>query len=344
MLCMLINLRITAAIYTGGFRCTVHRIPPTLRRRCASFNPNPSVDPDFNVVQEYTLQRKHKLLAARLNDAGIDWSTIEEQTWEVQEYLGYCPIPMAYPLSSVISADRGTNVNHHHHQQQQHHGGRHMAPPPPPPPFRMFVYPSADEFEGKLPAVYQAVRSALMASPYRTLDPADASVFIPPTDVSCWCERCLGNRPFEAPALASKEVTNHLRSLAHWGTDGRNHVIFEFSDAPCVSYHTDAAILAAVGLSTFHHRPKVDVSMPLFAMVEYSKEQRRRAPNDRKYLLTFRGTRSKGSDQMRRQLWKIHNGVDVVVPCACRWYQPAVTTDYGKSARVNNGYALMRCV
>ena len=25
---------------------------------------------------------------------------------------------------------------------------------------------------------------------------------------------------------------------------------------------------------------------------------------------------------MRRQLWKIHNGKDVLVPCACRWFQP----------------------
>lgn len=68
------------------------------------------------------------------------------------------------------------------------------------------------------------------------------------------------------------------------------------------------------------NRPGVDVSMPLFAMVEYSREDRRRLPEDRGYLLTFRGTRSKRADQMRRQLWKIHNGVDIIVPCACRFF------------------------
>jgi hypothetical protein len=77
--------------------------------------------------------------------------------------------------------------------------------------------------------------------------------------------------------------------------------------------------LAAVGFSTFHHRAKVDVSLPLFAMVEYSPTQRHRPAAERDHLLTFRGTRSNGSDQMRRHLWKIHNNADVLVVCACRW-------------------------
>jgi len=181
------------------------------------------VEPDFNVVEVHHLERKQKMLTARLQEAGVDWSTVEEQTWEVQEYLGYCPIPTPYPHPpadpTIPRSGDGDVSDHHRHRR---------PPPPPPPPFRIFVYPSAGE--GKLPAIYQAVRAALMASPYRTLDPGDATIFIPPTDVSCWCERCLGKRPFEAPSPESQRVTDNLRSLAHWGKDGKDHVIFEFSD------------------------------------------------------------------------------------------------------------------
>ena len=37
---------------------------------------------------------------------------------------------------------------------------------------------------------------------------------------------------------------------------------------------------------------------------------------------------SPGSDQMRRELWKIHNGRDIIVPCACRWFGARGDTGY----------------
>jgi hypothetical protein len=48
--------------------------------------------------------------------------------------------------------------------------------------------------------------------------------------------------------------------------------------------------------------------MPLFSMVEFTPEQRRVPASERKYLLTFRGTKSARSDAIRNHLPRIHNG------------------------------------
>lgn len=151
------------------------------------------------------------------------------QIWEAQEYLSYCPMPVlpypALPLDATGVVEARTNIDAgvDGDNENRHSNHPHDLPLPPPlpqpsspPPFRLFVYPSAEE--GKLPAVYQAVRAALMASPYRTLDPNDASIFIPDTDVSCWCESCFGNkRPLEAPARRARNVTARLQLLQYWG-------------------------------------------------------------------------------------------------------------------------------
>lgn len=120
-------------------------------------------------------------------------------------------------------------------------------------------------------------------------------------------------------APESESVSANLKKLDHWN-GGRNHIIFEFSDAPCLPFQPEHAMVAKVGLSTFHHRSGLDIAMPLFAMVEFNSSVRRIPSSDRKLLLSFRGTRSPKSDQTRKHLWKIHNGVDVIAPCACRWF------------------------
>ena len=51
-------------------------------------------------------------------------------------------------------------------------------------------------------------------------------------------------------------------------------------------------LLLQVGLSEFHHRDGLDVSMPLFSMVTFTDEQRRVPIADRKFLVTFRWVRT----------------------------------------------------
>ena len=68
-----------------------------------------------------------------------------------------------------------------------------------------------------------------------------------------------------------------------------------------------------VGLSEFHHRDGLDISMPLFSMVTFTPEQRRVPATERKYLVTFRGTKSARSDAVRNHLPRIHNGKQVLL-------------------------------
>jgi hypothetical protein len=133
-------------------------------------------------------------------------------------------------------------------------------------------------------------------------------------------------------ASESATLSEKLTRLDHWN-GGRNHIIFEFSDAPCIPFQPEHAMVASVGLSTFHYRKGLDIAMPLFAMVEFNSSVRKIPASARKLLLSFRGTRSPRSDQTRRHLWKLHNGVDVITPCACRWFDAESATPTGYDER-----------
>ena len=51
-------------------------------------NPNPGLDPDDNTIKNHHLMYKYTLLKARLERAETPWHVVEQQTWEIQEYLG----------------------------------------------------------------------------------------------------------------------------------------------------------------------------------------------------------------------------------------------------------------
>ena len=129
----------------------------------------------------------------------------------------------------------------------------------------------------------------------------------------------------------SEKISRRLRKLRGWN-NGRNHIIFEYSDAPCLPFDIGQGIVAKAGLSEYHLREKHDISMPLFGMVEFPQEARRVPPDNRDYLLTFRGTRSERSDAMRKELRRIHNDYDILMLVACRWFGEPVYENNG------NGY------
>lgn len=271
-----------------------------LHPRCANHNPNAALDPDFKFIAAYQLEERFKILKTRLQNHGVPWNIIEQQTWEIQEYLGFCPIQ---PKHDGLNALAGSTVMLKPKTFDQDG-------------FKIFMYPRTDR---KISAVYHAIYNVLSKLPYVTRDPSEASLFIPGVDVSCWCESCLGSRDFNEMSSESIALSKSLENLNHWN-GGRNHFLFEFSDAPCMPFAVGFASIASVGLSTFHHRKGLDVAMPLFAMVEFNESVRAIPISNRPVLLSFRGTRSPKSDHTRKHVWKLHNGKDVIVPCACRWF------------------------
>jgi hypothetical protein len=51
-------------------------------------------------------------------------------------------------------------------------------------------------------------------------------------------------------------------------------------------------------------------------------------------LLTFRGTRSQRSDSTRNELYRIHNGIDIILLIACRWFgESRVSDGYGYDSK-----------
>lgn len=260
-----------------------------INKRCANYNPNPSLEPERNLIEEYGLTSKMKVLKKQLEDQKQPWYQIEQQVFEVQEYRTHCPL-LPEPVSHGVCSD-----------------------------FAVYLYPEAG---GKPSNIHKEVRRLIAAGPYTTDDPTRACAFVPAVDVSCWCESCLGSisaTVIEKTPAASVAVEDALKAQAYW-QGGKNHLIFEFSDAPCIPFNVGQASVMKVGLSDFHHRDGLDVSMPLFSMVSFSAEERRLSVDQRKFLLTFRGTRSARSDAIRNQLPKLHNGEDIVLLCACRWY------------------------
>eukprot|EP00042_Codosiga_hollandica_P054695 m.747136 g.747136 ORF g.747136 m.747136 type:complete len:368 (+) comp58961_c0_seq15:320-1423(+) len=278
----------------------------SINTRCAHFNPNPALRVDRNLINEYGLVQKQGEMQARLTDQGVPWNEIEIRVWEIQEYRNFCPLLENAPL----------NVNAHDSENVYNN-------------FHLFLYPKPDEGATRA-TIFDLIRDIIRRSPYATLDPRRASLFIPNVDTSCWCESCMFrgfDNIIDIMHPNSIALGEQLAALEFWN-GGRNHILFELSDAACMPYNIGLAIGAKSGLSEFHFRSGLDISMPLFGMVEFSAQQRQTPPHKRRFLLTFRGTRSERSDAMRNELHRIHNGADIVLLVACRWFGQNYFRDY----------------
>lgn len=282
-----------------------------INKRCKWFNPNAVVDPTKNLIADYGLESRQKILAERLNAQKVGWKLQEEQLWEVQEYLGFCPMLQSWTSTVLVDVRESSTLRD----------------------FLVYVYPLSTADERRLSPVYQEIRAAFKIHPRVTDKPSQATFLLPNVDTSCWCESCMGrSRQFDSMAPESVALSQALMDLPYW-KGGQNHVIFEYSDAPCVPYDVGMAAVASVGTSRFHYRPGHDVSLPLFSMVEFSSKQRAVPAALRRHLLTFRGTRSSRSDQTRKHVWRLHNGDDIIMACACRWFDPLVGAESGYDAR-----------
>lgn len=105
-----------------------------INTRCRLHNPNPALAPEENVIAMYKLNDKYAMLKKRLQDAGTPWDVVEQQTWEVQEYLGFCPIQSAHDGQDALT---GSNV---------------MVTPAnfDQDGFKVFLYPSNSNSDGKM--------------------------------------------------------------------------------------------------------------------------------------------------------------------------------------------------
>jgi len=150
---------------------------------------------------------------------------------------------------------------------------------------------------------------ALKASPYFTPDPDKACIFLVTLD-----------RRLEEPRIPD------LKTLPHWN-HGLNHVLISFVDNwskwrnPMASTLEKAAVMTSITHQTTY-RPAFDISVPLPALKYYEDLQELKA-FQRKYLLTFKGTRylsefGGGGFRSHPSMRGMHNGKDVIVVTTCR--------------------------
>jgi glucuronyl/N-acetylglucosaminyl transferase EXT1 len=107
------------------------------------------------------------------------------------------------------------------------------------------------------------------------------------------------------------------RVLPHWN-GGRNHVFFELSDKDVPDVDPEQAIVIRSNCRQYMCRDHFDVSIPSYprSFVDESQMNVMAYPGQRKYLLSFKGTRNR-MKLYRNRLFSIHNGDDIVIACAC---------------------------
>lgn len=146
-------------------------------------------------------------------------------------------------------------------------------------------------------------KQALEKSPYYTVDPSKACLFFVTVDTRA-------------------EHALDFNTLPYWN-HGLNHVIISVSDnwAKQKTLIADVAEMASTMTSSTHrttYREGFDISVPLPQRKFYLELQRRKAL-ERKYFLTFTGTRFLGRSGLRNNavLRSMHNGENIIVATTC---------------------------
>ncbi len=198
-------------------------------------------------------------------------------------------------------------------------GGRHG--------FKVYVYP--EEAEGQMSELFHEILYTIKSSPYITMDPEEACLFIPSFDT------------LDRDEHSSDFVKNlpPLASLPYWN-GGRNHLIFvQYSGtwpdySELLDFPTGQAILARASMNIRVYRSGFDISLPLMHK-EHPGDSGRHSgilslvskpgfmPARRKYLLVFKGKRylyGQGS-RIRSSLYHLHNGRDIILLTTCKHNQ-----------------------
>lgn len=186
--------------------------------------------------------------------------------------------------------------------------------------FKVYVYPIDENVPPS--ASYLKVLKAIQSSIYYTSDPSQACVFVLSLDT------------LDRDTLSKDYVRNmppRVQRLTLWNS-GQNHIIFNLFAGTWPDYSEDLgfdvgkAILAKGSISTEKFRPGFDISLPLFLKTHPEKGgedgmlQSNRFPENKKYLLGFKGKRylyGIGSET-RNSLYHLHNEKDIVLVTTCK--------------------------
>ena len=236
--------------------------------------------------------RRQLTLTNLLRSQKVSWQELEERTWTSREFQFPCPARKAQVPVRLKALNRLRR-------------------------FSVFVPDSSNRLEsGQLS---DEILTAARAHPAASLSLSPSTTLVYNASMgTCACNSCLRTKhggafqyalqPTEAALPAWAGLLNYIPGF---------RLFFDFSDMPCVPFDIGNGIAAKTGFTKFHYRPGYDVALAPLAQTEYSAVQRHVPPSGRIYLLTLQGTRSEHFDATRKELYRIHNGKDIVLAVKC---------------------------
>ena len=99
-------------------------------------------------------------------------------------------------------------------------------------------------------------------------------------------------------------IENRLKNLPYWN-NGKNHVVFDFTDLPNTFYSNKNVSVFKSAFSIEYYNPKKDVSIPQFPRYRFSKEIVQQYKKDK--LVTFKGHPRKGYNPIRDKLFEMND-------------------------------------
>ncbi|EGD81177.1 hypothetical protein PTSG_11217 [Salpingoeca rosetta] len=249
-----------------------------------------------NAFKRYTwkLKRGRETLLRHKDDGDMSFMSAEENELfdTVQRTAPRCRCTIALPMTAPDVSDDRTAY-----------------------PSMLFARAHLLTKRPPLPAIYRAIRTAIR-------DGRTAPMTRPGLASSSQAPTCRAGVKIACTARTLATLSRCI-PLAY-RKEGRNHILFEYSDAPCLPWHAEHAIVAKVGLSEFHHRNGLGVSMPLFSMVTFIHSHRSDAFRPHKQKVPRHLQRHQPSllvlGAMCNHLPKLHNGRGIVWVYACRWF------------------------
>jgi len=147
---------------------------------------------------------------------------------------------------------------------------------------------------------FQESYKSLLNNPNRTDDPKEAQFYVVPSTLIC----------LSFVGFNKNNINNRLKNLPYWN-NGKNHVVFDFTDLPNTFYSNKNVSVFKSAFSIEYYNPKKDVSIPQFPRYRFTKEMVQKYKKDK--LITFKGHPRKGHNPIRDKLFEMNGNKDLIV-------------------------------
>jgi glucuronyl/N-acetylglucosaminyl transferase EXT1 len=147
---------------------------------------------------------------------------------------------------------------------------------------------------------FKEAYTALLSNPNRTDNPEEATFYVVSFTLIC----------LSFVGFNKQDLENKLINLPYWN-DGKNNVVFDFTDLPNTFYQNKQVSVFKSAFSIKYYNSNKDVSIPQFPRYRFSKEMVKKY---KKYkLVTFKGHPRKGCNPIRDKLFEMNDNNEIII-------------------------------